>query len=380
MTSTLVQIRADPQGVNGTPSISAVEVQNGLGVAFCVMTRMNERAAHRLLSLAEEAGVQLKGLDAKAWRDRLESQYPDLEAAIGWLLDHGLSEDALKMAVALYHFWTLTGRIALGRTVIDRALGAGVSNDSLRASALYHEGLLAFWQGDDDAANALHQRSLDLARQLANPTAAALALVGLARVKLREGDLDGARALCEEALLGVEGTNDQLGRSNALHVLAVTAQMRGDLLEARERMTQRMQLARELGSFGGVAGEASNLSHVERRLGNLKRAEQLALEALQIAERRGDEWLIPYVLSALAATAAEGQQFVRATQLLGAATQMMEDQGAALPPDEAPLFEQTRAAAAKALGPIEFDTAWDLGRAMPFTEAVSYAMAARVKD
>jgi non-specific serine/threonine protein kinase len=138
-----------------------------------------------------------------------------------------------------------------------------------------------------------------------------------------------------------------------------------------------MQLARELGSFGGVAGEASNLSHVERRLGNLARAEELALEALQISNRRGDEWLIPYVLSALAATAAEGQKFQRAAQLLGAATRMMDEQGAAWPPDEAPLFAQTREAASQALGSFEFNAAWARGRAMPSREAVAYALAAQ---
>jgi hypothetical protein len=63
------------------------------------------------------------------------------------------------------------------------------------------------------------------------------------------------------------------GTGIPVHVLGVAAQMSGDLLEARELMTERMALARELGSYAGVASEAGNLSMVERQLGNLERAE-----------------------------------------------------------------------------------------------------------
>jgi hypothetical protein len=115
-----------------------------------------------------------------------------------------------------------------GRDWLDRALAAAPTDDHLRAVGLYERGMLAFWQGDDEDACALHGRSLQLARRLGDRTTVALALCGLARVALRE-DLDWARTLCEEALQTVEATDDQLGRSNALHVLGVAAQMRAHL-------------------------------------------------------------------------------------------------------------------------------------------------------
>ena len=76
-------------------------------------------------------------------------------------------------------------------------------------------------------------------------------------------------------------------------MLGVAAQMRRDLRRARVLMTRRIELARELGDFAAVGGESSNLSMVERQLGNLTHAEQLARETLEIAARQGDEWLIP---------------------------------------------------------------------------------------
>jgi len=41
-----------------------------------------------------------------------------------------------------------------------------------------------------------------------------------------------ARRLSREAIAVTEGTPDRFGRSNAIHVLGVAAQMAGDLLEA----------------------------------------------------------------------------------------------------------------------------------------------------
>src|SRR5437764_10014167 len=116
-----------------------------------------------------------------------------------------------------------------------------------------------------------------------------------------------------------------------------------------------MALARELGSYAGVATEAGNLSMVERQLGNLDRADALAREALDIARQREDEWLFPYALNGLAAVAVERGELERAATLIGAAEAMMEAQGAAWPPDERPHYEHTVAKLADEMGHAEFD-------------------------
>jgi tetratricopeptide (TPR) repeat protein len=337
---------------------------------------MDEQETPTLRSFAEEAGRGLRGLNANAWRDRIERRYRELDAAFDELLDHGQTSEALAMACTLAEFLRISGRVATGRAWLDRALSAAALDDRLRAVALYEDGMLAFWQGADEEACSLHGRSLHLARRLGDPTTVALALCGLARVALRE-DLDWARTLCEEALQTVHDTDDQLGRSNALHVLGVAAQMRGDLRQARELMTQRIETAREFGDVAAVAAESANLSVVERQLGNVPRAEQLAAEALQIEERRGDQWAIPHSLNGLAAVAVETGEFERAATLLGAAAALQEQQGIAWPPDEAPHFERSRAAVADALDRDQLERAWSAGQRMPSAEAVWYALAPR---
>lgn len=334
---------------------------------------MDTNQAQALGAMGEAADAGLTGLDARAWRERLEGSLDELQSGFEWLLDHDPS-GAIRMATGMARFWRQAGRIPEGRAWLDRASAAADLEDATMPRALYENGLLAFWQGDDAVSRSLLERSLEMARRRRDPTGEAIALCGMARVALREGDMDRAHDLCEEALQRVRGTDDKLGRSNALHVLGVTAQMRGDLNEASRLMNRRMQLARELAEFNSVAMEACNLSVVERQLGNLKRATRLALEALELSDRRGDEWVVPYELSSLAAIAAVRNEFERAAKLLGVATRMMDRMGTAWPPDEKPHFERTRAAALTALESEAFERAWSAGERMSSTEAVAFAL------
>jgi hypothetical protein len=113
---------------------------------------MDEREARRLRSFAEEAGRGLRGLDAGVWRDRLQRRSRDLEAAFGWLLEHGHATDALAMAGTLAELRRIAGRVADGRALLHRALEAATADDRQRAVALYEDGMLAFWQGADEEA------------------------------------------------------------------------------------------------------------------------------------------------------------------------------------------------------------------------------------
>ena len=337
---------------------------------------MTGAEAEQLLRLAEDAGAQLGGLDAKPAAARLESRCQELGEALSWFAGHGRAEESLRMAVALVDFWQSTGRIAQGRDYFGRALSVPGAGDGLRAEALFHAGLLAFWQGEDEAAQDLHQQSLDLSRCLGDPTGTALALTGLARIALRS-DLDRAQELSQQALDTVAGCGEERGRSNALHLLGVTAQMKGELEEARGWMTQRLELARRTGAYRAAAAEASNLSVVERQLGNLSQARDLASEGLSLAARRGDDWMIPYCLNDLAAIAVAEGDHTRAAILLAAAGRLMAEQGTAWPPDEAPHFERSKAAAAQTLGPAEFEQAWSHGQALPGPDAIVLALGSR---
>ena len=133
--------------------------------------------------------------------------------------------------------------------------------------------------------------------------------------------------MCREGLAATETLPASDGRSSALHVLGVALQMAGDLEGARDVMTSRLDLARENGDEFVVWVESSNLSMVERQLGNLGRAEALSREALRIVQARGDAMAIPWIINGLAAVTAAKGEVERAATLNGMAAAMLERAG-----------------------------------------------------
>ena len=334
---------------------------------------MDSTSAVALLDLAEEVSPGLTGPNAGESIERLDARSAEMVAAAGWFLDAGRTDEALRLANALYRLWIVKRRFEEGDQVFTRVLESGGGDGRLRARAYLNAGFMPFWMGDDDRAGSLFGQSLELAQHLDDAPLTSMALGGLARVALRT-DVPEARRLAHEALSVSEAAADEAGRSNALHLLGVGAQVAGDLAEAREWMTQRLALVRSLGNDFLVASEASNLSMVERQLGNLDVAEELDREALMVGRRIGDEFTTPFAIAGLAAIATQRGEHDRAATLLGAAEAMMEAQNMEWPPDERPHYDRMVADLPPAMGVDEFERARSAGRAMSAADAVSIAL------
>ena len=175
--------------------------------------------------------------------ERLETRLDELLAAMDWFLEAGRIDEALRLANALYRFWITKQRFAEGAAAFERVLAAPGGDDLLRGKAALYAGMMPFWMGDDPRASELFGEALETGRRLGDAPLTSQALGGLARVALRT-DVPEARRLAAEALAVSDAANDEGGRSNALHLLGVGAQLAGDLLEARTWMTQRLALVR----------------------------------------------------------------------------------------------------------------------------------------
>lgn len=124
-----------------------------------------------VMAFAEDAGRQLRGPQATQWLERLESRYAECQAALLWLVDNGRTDEALHLALALVDFWQYTDRISDGRDWLQRVLLARTIEDAAGTAALFEAGLFAFWQGDDETARVLHQRSSTWPGSSTYPTA-----------------------------------------------------------------------------------------------------------------------------------------------------------------------------------------------------------------
>ena len=334
---------------------------------------MDSASAVSLLDLAEELAPGMTGPSAAESIEEVDARSDEMVAALAWFVDAGRPDEALRLANALYRLWIVKRRFEEGDRVFASVLDTGAGDDRLRARAYLNAGFMRFWMGNDERAGSLFGRSLELARQLDDAPLISQALGGRCRVALRT-DVPEGRRLAHEALEVSEAAGDEAGRSNALHLLGVGAQIAGDLTEARGWMTERLALVRSLGNDFLVASETANLSMVERQLGNLEVAAELDREALVVGRRIGDEFTKPFAIAGLAAIATERQEYERAATLLGAAETMMEAQHMEWPPDERPHYERMLADLPVAMGSDEFERARSAGQSMTPTEAVEMAL------
>ena len=129
-----------------------------------------------------------------------------------------------------------------------------------------------------------------------------------------------------------------------MHVLGPALQMSGDLEGEREVIGQRLATAERQGAAFVAWSESANLSMVERQLGNLDRAEELARQAVDTETARKHDLYLGWTLNGLAAVLAAKGQSVRAATVLGAAASLLQRAGGEWPPDELEQFEETDAA------------------------------------
>jgi DNA-binding CsgD family transcriptional regulator len=113
---------------------------------------------------------------------------------------------------------------------------------------------------------------------------------------------------------------------------------------------------------------------VARYLTDFERADALYRESAEVRHEIGDPWGLLLCIEGLAAVAAMRGNFQRAARLSGACAAQRQTLGAPLTPDEQEDFEETRLAAAKALGSDAFEREWQAGQALGLDEALALAL------
>lgn len=330
--------------------------------------------AEALVTAAEKARAAMRLGEDAVGIEAFERRYASMREALDWLLDQERPDDAFRLSAALTQFWMASQRVEEGMSWLDRAIGTGQGSDDARARALHDHGYLAFFSGGYEVAERRFVESRELAERAGDRSVIALALAGSARVRLNDNPT-AAVGLLREAMEITRDLPDSLGRSSAEHVLGVALQLAGDLEGAREVMAERLRHARDTGNDFAVFVESSNLSMVERKLGNLDAAEALSRDALRIVTRKNDQMAIPWVINGLAAVTAAKGRHERAATLLTIAESLLARAGGEWPADEREQYEGTLATVSAALPPGALGDARKTAAAMSLDEGVSAAMA-----
>lgn len=333
---------------------------------------MDTATVEQLIATAEEARAAMRRGEDATGLEQFERHYGAMREALDVWPGSGRADEALRLSAALVPFWLATKRVDEAMAWLEAALETGEGSDAARARGLHDHGYLAFFSGGYELADRRFAESRVLADRAGNRDVAALALAGSARVALND-DPTASVGMLREAIELTRDLPNSLGRSSAEHVLGVALQLSGDLEGARDVMRARLDHARETGNEFVVFVESSNLSMVERKLGNFDGAEALSLDALRIVTRKHDEMSIPWVINGLAAVTAAKGNHQRATTLLAIAESLLARAGGEWPADEREQFDGTRAAVSAALPSKVLEDARARASAMTLEECVATA-------
>jgi tetratricopeptide (TPR) repeat protein len=243
----------------------------------------------------------------------------------------GDHEAAAELAANNWRLWMAAGDVAGGRQVMAVALSSVGKPSRARALALYGDGVLAFRAGEQADSKARNEEALEVSRAVGDSEAEALALVGLSRVALRDGDYERVRSLAAEARALTQGLAPDAG-AVALHLEAAGTRLSGALDEAVDLYTESLELNRTLDDARMAGIEHHNLGHVELHRGNAAVAERhFAKAAAARTDSPYDSAMTSLNNAALAFAAGERD---RAAKLLARVESTLAEAGISLDPDD----------------------------------------------
>lgn len=391
------------------------------------------RRTHALffLDLVNWAEPRLWGPEQNIWLRRLDTEYDNLRAALGWCLgvpDADESTEAttptaaestrsrvtlgLRIAERLWHYWAIRSCYSEVRKCIETVLTmrGAVATHAL-ASALSVGGKLAELQGDPAWAGTFLEEAVELHRSLGNQEAMAAATLFLGRaardqgdyaraeqlereclalfrstgaewgiiwslfslgdVALDQGDFAQAEACFQEALAYAQswGVTDE--GSTARLNLGRIAHARGDLAQADAWYRESLQLFESLNAIWGRAEVVLERGRLELARGDIERAAAYVCESLELFHELGGRHFMASGFEGMATLAAYHDDAARAVRLFGAAAALRELLQAPLRPIHQRDYEAALASARTRLDPHAYEAAWAAGRGMSLDQALA---------
>ena len=336
-----------------------------------------ERHLSYHVGLFESAEPHLRGPDQLAWLDRFEREHDNVRAALGWAQTReGATEQALRLAAAMRHFWDVRGYVAEGRRWLDDLLAQGESVDlNVRANALSAAGHLARQNAAYDRALTLHQEALALRRQLGDDAGVASELNNLGVVTSERGDRTLAFALFEQSLAVSRQIDDYRRAAGALANLGITARLQNKLDDAAGFLEQALALFSTLEDRRSAGNILHSLGNIALDRDDLTRATGNYRAALTAAFELRDWAGVARCVESLAVVLVKRhQEPARAAAQFGAAEVLREQVGVPITRSGRARHDGWVKMLEAELGRPALEAAWKRGRGMARERAVKLAL------
>ncbi len=181
------------------------------------------------------------------------------------------------------------GRFQEAGELYRRAARLAVRNDrrSELANSLLNLGSASRFVGRTETARRYFEQALRIYRSLDRTEDMGLAEYNLGVVDWMEGRLDQAEQHFSTARSLQESAGNRLQAAEVLEGLSALSWTRKRFQEAADRLTQAMDVYKELQHDEGVARASGNLANVQRDLGDWKKAASSAETCIRLADELG---------------------------------------------------------------------------------------------
>lgn len=337
--------------------------------------RIGRAHAAAFLTLSERAAVGYEMADQVHWLERIETDEANILVAIERSLDLGDPDTAGRITWAMWLYWWLRGRLAVGRRMAERCLTTDLSPAVLPCVRL--TGATMSYAAGDLAAAADHwDVAEELAVRLDNPELIAKSRAGTGLAALSAGDLASAKERFRSSLpYGERAGEDGIWINSLVNIWLGTALLlEGEPAPALESIGRGLELARGRGDRLSTYVALYNLSQSALALGDDRTARHHLEEGIELSEQTRDLANLAYFIETLAVIESRAGEHVRVATLLGAAAGLRETVGSAVYgyylPDET-LRAAAEQTARTALGDEAYERAVGEGRDLQVTEMVA---------
>ena len=333
---------------------------------------VRERHARMFTELTERARRELGGSERARWEARLETELPNIRAALTWASEHR-PELLHRIAGSLRVFWNTHGYLREGRSWLERSLETGASGIE-RAEILGGLGWICRAMADREGAAAAAKERLLLAQSLDDAKNLSAAL-GLQAVLAEEGrDVERAEQLHQTRIAISQAQGERARPERADGDYAEFLLRQGRHSEAAPLFERCLATARAHGDTFLVGRWTANVGALTLIEGRPADALPLISEGLtllyELGERYGTVYCLPLLSQCFAALGARE----KGARLVGATDAQLEETGLALVALSMRLRDATVADLRATLGEERFAALHAEGEAMSFEEAVAYAL------
>jgi len=329
--------------------------------------------AEHFLALAERAEPELTGSRPAPFLDALAADDDNLRAALDRAMARGWADVALRLGAALWRYWQMRGHLREGRERLGRLLAMpGVeAHPAAFIPALEAAGSVAYWMGDLPAAQEIYERALARSREEGNPRTIAESLYNLVfPLHLQGADAEASDLLREAAsLFGRAG--DRPGRAKTLW--AMGGMFEKDDAAAKGMSLEAAGIFKELGDRFHEGWALQSVAVSARYLGQIDEARDRLTQGMEIFREAGDLSAMVVFLGSFADLAAVEGDDARALRLGGAAAASRDATDLGLGEGIGNIEERKRLVDRIATDP-DAARLWAEGQAMSVDEAVAYAL------